>query len=393
MGPLAGVRVVECGEHVSAPYAARLLGDLGADVVKVESPDGDGSRRHGPFPGAPDPEASGLFHALNFNKRGVVLDVGSQAGREDLHRLLADADVFLTNAEPAARRALGLDAPALLARHPGLVAVAVTPWGDDGPYADARGCSLTACAISGASWAIGTPGRPPLTLPFDLADYVAGANAAAAALAAVLAVRRGGPGQSVDVAVADVIAAFISVNSRIYVPYGRPWARAGRRASGSGGTYPYTILPCRDGYVALIGRSRRDWRNILAALGDPPWGQEEEFADPLRIARERADEADALLTAWFATRSRAELFAIAREHGLALAPIRSVAEVLQEPQFRERGLFVDPLEVGEASFTPPRASYAFSGSDLGTSVRPAPRLGQHSAEVLGVCGAGQEVLR
>jgi crotonobetainyl-CoA:carnitine CoA-transferase CaiB-like acyl-CoA transferase len=381
-GPLSGLRVVEWGEHVSAPYAARMLADLGADVVKVERPEGDSSRRHGPFAGPPDPEASGLFHALNFNKRGVVLDTSSRDGLTQLDRLVAEADVFITNADLEERRASGLDGPALLARHPGLVAVAVTPWGDDGPYAGAPGCSLTASAIGGASWAIGLPGRAPLTLPFDLADYEAGANAAAATLAAVLLRRRGGPGQTIDIAVAEVIASFVAINARIYVPYGKPWQRSGRRASESGGAYPYTLLPCRDGYVALIGRSARDWQTILRALGASDWADDERFADPLRVARECPDEADARLSSLFASRTREELFALAREHGFALAPVRSIPEVLQEPQFSERGLFVDGVDAGGRPLTPPGAPYRLSGFAAGGPVRPAPRLGEHAAELL-----------
>lgn len=382
-GPLAGVRVVEWGEHVSAPYAARLLADLGADVVKVEGPAGDPARRHGPFPGdRPDPEASGLFHALNFNKRGVVLDLDSPRDAGALEALLARCDVLLTNRPLEERRPRSLDGPSLLERHPRLVAVSVTAFGDAGPLADAPGCSLTSAAFGGASWAIGLPGRPPLTLPFDLADYEGGANAAAAGLAALLTRLRGAGGQTVDVAVADVIASFVSANALIYVNYGKPWRRDGRRASGSGGPYPYTILPCRDGYVSVIGRSRRDWESILEAMGRPGWASDPRFQNPWLIAAEHADEADALIVPWLTRHTRAELLAIARAHGFALAPVLSIAEVLAEPQLRDRAAFTDPIPVGQGRMTPLAFPYLFSRTPPARPVRGAPRLGEHTVEVL-----------
>jgi crotonobetainyl-CoA:carnitine CoA-transferase CaiB-like acyl-CoA transferase len=381
--PLAGYRIVECGDYISAPYATRLLADLGADVVKVEPAEGDSARRHGPFPGEPDGEESGLFHAINFNKRSVVLDLDSPAGRERLEALLATSAAFVSNLPAEQRAALGLGLEAVVERHPSLVAVAVTPFGDTGPYTGMPGCSLTSSALGGASWVIGHPGRPPLTLPVDMADYEGGANAAAAALVGILGVVRGGRGQGIDIAVAELIAAFVGVNTRMYLPYGKRWARAGRSASDSGGSFPYLILPCRDGYVALIGRGQRDWENILAAMGQPAWAEEERFRDPYRVARENAPEAAAHLAEWSAARTRDDLLAIARRHGFALAPVRSTAEILTEPQFLHRQVFVDAIDVGGRSFTPPGPSYALSDWRAPRSVKRAPRLGEHTTEVLG----------
>ena len=251
-----------------------------------------------------------------------MLDLDTPAGRDRLEPLLAGAAAFISNQPLARRRALGLDLDAVVGRHPQLVAVAVTPFGDLGPYSDMPGCSLTSAALGAASWVIGEPDRPPLTLPFDLADYEGGANAAAAALAGVFAALRGGQGQGVDISIAELIASFTGINARMYLPYGKRWARAGRKASESGGSYPYTIFPCSDGYIAMIGRGQKDWDSIVAAMGSPAWAQEDRFRDPYRIARESADDADVHLGSWMATRTRAELLAVAREHGFALAPVQ-----------------------------------------------------------------------
>jgi crotonobetainyl-CoA:carnitine CoA-transferase CaiB-like acyl-CoA transferase len=280
------------------------------------------------------------------------------------------------------RTAIGLNLDALVERHPGLIAAAVTPYGDHGPYADLPGCALTAGALSASNWVIGHPDRPPLTLPFDLADYEGGANAAAAALAAVFGVLRGGPGQVIDISIAEILTAFVGVNARMYVPYEKPWTRAGRSASGHGGSYPYMIVPCLDGYIAMIGRGQRDWDNIVAAMDSPGWTQDERFRDPFVIARDSAAEANEHLGAWFATRTRAELLALARRHGFALSPVRTIAEILVEPQFEHRGLFLDPIPVGDRTITPAGPSYSLTGWRAPKVVTPAPRLGEHTAEIL-----------
>jgi crotonobetainyl-CoA:carnitine CoA-transferase CaiB-like acyl-CoA transferase len=385
--PLLGCRVIELGEHISAPYAARLLSDLGADVVKVEPPDGDCSRRHGPFPGEPHLEHSGLFHALNFGKRSVVLDPDEPTDRRRLDQLLGAATMLVTNWSVTRRRELGLDLDRMLAAHPTLVAVAITPLGEHGPYSDLPGCALTASALGGTSWAIGAPGRAPLTLPFDLADYEAGTNAAAAGLAALFGATRGRGGRAVDISTTEVVAAFADINARMYLPFDKPFARAGRRASGSGGAYPYTLLPCRDGYVVLIGRTQRDWDTIRAALGEPAWSTQARFSDPHVIARESADEADRHLTGWLAHHTRAELFALARRHGIALAPVLRMGEVVDEPQFIRRGLFAGPFDVGGRTFSPPARPYAFSSWVAPSEVSPAPILGQHTSQVSRADGA------
>ena len=382
-GPLSGCRVVELGEHVSAPYAGRLLAELGADVVKVEPPEGDRARRHGPFAGAPDPERSGLFHALNFDKRGIVLDLDAAADRRRLDALLDGADALVTNLPLARRRALALDGPSLARRHPRLVATAVTAYGDCGPYAERAGSALTSAALAGASWVVGRPDRAPLAPPHDLPDYLGGANAAAATLAALLGRERGAAGgQAVDVSTAELLASFVGTNARMYVPFGKPWRRAGRSASESGGAYPYAIFPCADGHVALIGRGSADWRKIVAAMGDPAWARAERFADPFEIARHHAEEADRHVAAWTASRSRAELLAIAREHGFALGPLLSADELLAHEHLAHRGTFSAPLPVGDDALRVPLAPLRSSLRPVRRERRPAPRLGEHGRELM-----------
>lgn len=379
--------MVEAGGGIAAAYCTRMLGELGADVLKVEPPGGDPIRHHGPFPDErADPETGGLFQALNFGKRGTVLDLDTPPGLERLWELLAGADLFVSSLPPRWRRDRGLDGPALGRRDPRLISVSITAHGESGPLADEPGVALTSAALAGASWLLGHQNRQPLTLPFELSEYEAGAAGAAAATAALFHRLRTGRGQTVDIAAADVIAAFVSNFSTIIVDYGRPWRREGRRAAGSAGAYPYAIFPCRDGHVAMIGRSRRDWRNIVAAMGGPEWASDERFADPFEISMKRPDEADRKVIEWMRRHGKEELRAIADRHGLALAPVRTIAEILTEPQYLERGFFAAPLAVGDRELTPPLAPAVLSRGGRRRRVRPAPELGATEEPIWSACG-------
>ena len=363
-GPLSGVRVLEFGEHISAPYAARVLAELGADVIKIENLAGDCARRNGPFlDGLPDPESSGLFHALNFEKRSFTFDPGDPQSALALEALLAEAEIFITNLGYDQREAMGLDWTTIGARHPDLVALSVTPFGDSGPYAQAPGCALTAAALGGATWAVGLPERAPLSPPFDVADYQAGIHAASAAMAAYYARINGAKGQVIDISAADVIASYVAANSSFYSAFGHAWHRCGRKASGSGGTYPYGIFPCKDGAVVLIGRSKQDWESLLGGLGSPGWASDPRFEDPREIARSFTTEVDSLLQPLLLEHTVAELVALGEEAKVAIAPVLSIAEVLELPQFLERNLFADDYQVGGHQVSMPTSPlFALRGS-------------------------------
>ena len=171
-GALQGVRVIEWGSLVSAPFCGKVLGELGADVIKIETPGtGDDGRARGPFPdGIPHPERSGLFLFANLNKRGITLNLESSEGRRILERLLETADVFLENRPLDVAEQLGLDYDSLKDRFPGLVVTSISPYGRSGPYRRYQGTDLTANAMSGLSFGTGHPHREPLTTPLPQAS-------------------------------------------------------------------------------------------------------------------------------------------------------------------------------------------------------------------------------
>jgi len=198
-GALAGIRVIDFGQMVSAPFCARLFADFGADVIKVEPPAGDAARETGPFPAdRPDPEKSGLYFVNNTNKRGITCDVSTEAGRALFLRLAQWADLLIENNPPAQMRAWGLDYATLAAANPDLVVVSITPFGQTGPYSDWRGYDLNAYHLTGASSRYcGRPGEMPLEHGTFAADYFGAVAAAAWGLAAVYG-RRHAPGGAGD---------------------------------------------------------------------------------------------------------------------------------------------------------------------------------------------------
>ncbi|MHB8573056.1 MAG: CoA transferase [Candidatus Dormibacteria bacterium] len=316
--PLAGVRVLELfspgaaiGPRKAVAYAGRLLRGLGAEVTVLEvaprwadHPILEPWLDAGKLRAAPAAEAPA----------NLVRDSG--------------ADLLLLAATPAAAADSGFD----LMRAPLPVSVAVSSWGWTGPRSGEQGEELLLDAASGLAWAIGEPGREPLGLPLGVGSFQGGTHAAASALAGLLAPPDASPGW-VDLAIADVLAMYAGVNSRIYEPHGTPWARAGRRASGSGGPYPYGLFACADGDVCAIVRSREEWDRFTAMLGDPDWASAERFRDPYRVGRELADEADRLVAPWFAARTCADAVAAAAGRRVALAPVESMESVLTGGNF------------------------------------------------------------
>lgn len=386
---MQGLRVLEWGDLIAAPYCTKLLAEFGARVDKIEPPHGDSARRHGPFPGdRADPEQSGLFVYLNAGKRSLVADPATEEGLQLLHALLTRVDVFVTNQPLALRRRLGLDATSLRARYPGLIQVAISVFGDTGPAAEAPAQTIDAYAASGTAWVIGDPGREPLIVPLLQGDYQAGAHAAAATAMALLARARAGKtggrwsGESIDIASADILASAAGTNAQIYLYYGlQKWARAGRRAFASGGPYPYVILPCKDGAVCLIGRARQEWDRLVLAMGAPDWTREPRYQDLQAMGRDYPDEVDALITPWLAQHTRAELLQLAETHGFPVGPLRTMGEVVMSPQFLHREFFRSVPHAALGQVKVPGVPWRTVGG-AAAALQPAPTLDQHRDLIL-----------
>jgi len=391
-GPLVGLSVVDLGDGTSAPYAAKLLGDFGAEVVKVEPLEGDSARRRGPFPdGRPDPEASGLFLYLNINKLGAALDPGTAAGQAALDRLLGRADIVVSN-WPAERLAAAGAAPAeLRRRHPRLVVTTISPFGNDGPWAGRRGDELVTYAMGGIAYSTpGMPdaaddleGEPPLHPDCFAAETLAGVVAATATLAAVLGRDLSGQGCHVEVSQQAAVAAMqqrdITTCSYLGIPYNRLTNPT------FFGRMPNFYVPCKDGYLAFAAPTEHHWERVVEAMGNPAWARAPEFIDvPARAANWAVLRLK--LIEWAMTKTGDGLFAIGGKLRVPCCPSYPLRRRVDSPDVAARGSLV-PVEVGGRPARMPGPPIGMRGSPWSFR-RPAPRLGEHNAALLGAAPGG-----
>ncbi len=379
-GTLAGLKVVELGSFVAAPYATKLLADQGAEVVKIEPPLGDLARRVGPFPGdIPHPEKSGFFLYLNHNKLGVTLDIGVPTGRDILKRLLKDADILVEANPPRVMQELGLDYKALGQVNPRLIVTSITAWGQSGPYRDRKASDLTCEAAGNVAYGVGFPEREPLAMPFWQGDHQAGLNAAGATMAALLARDKSGKGQHVDISEVEALACiFAGMYVPTYVFQGITGDRKGFR-SGLG-LFPQTILKCKDGWICLNAPQLEQWIRFVKLMGEPAWSKEQRYRNRRAMSEEYPEEVEALLAPWFAERTKKEIFNACREAHTPFAPVRTVEDLLKDAQLAHRRYFMEVKHPEAGTWTYPSAPFKLSEAPGGVW-RPAPRLGEHNEEV------------
>ncbi len=380
MQGLEGIKVLELGHMVSAAYATKLMADLGADVVKIEEPDGDRARRRGPFPdGIADPEKSGLFLALNTNKRGRTLDLRSTQDRRRLSDLIGWADLLVHNYPAAQAEALGLDYGAFQAVNPRLVMCAVTPFGLTGPYKDYAAYELTVAHAGGWAWlspgGSDRPDLPPLRAAGQQADFQGGLAAATACLAAYSRVLQTGRGEHIDLSVQSYVASFLEHNFVFYTYLGWHTSRLGRRLQD-----PWKIFACKDGPIFLAVAEEDQWQRLQELMGNPDWSQQDLFRNAARRARNK----EALhhhLNAWFRDWKVADLFRAGQEKRICFAPVFDMAQLAEQEQLRARNFFVEVSHPKAGRLTHLGPPYQL-GQPWWKIRRPAPLLGEHNAEQL-----------
>jgi crotonobetainyl-CoA:carnitine CoA-transferase CaiB-like acyl-CoA transferase len=323
--PLRGLRVLEVAGHVAGSYCGKVLGQLGAAVTRVDLS----------WTGYGPPEVIPVLRReLDQGKEAVdaaraVREAG--AARFDLAVFDSLAD---DRADGATRQASTLIRRACPDQ---TKIVEITDFGREGTYANWPGSTIAASAWTAMTWATGAPGREPLSLPGDLADFVTGAQAAGAAIAALL--DQAPQSATSGVSTADVLGYITAMIVNNFIPYGRPWHRDGARATQSGGCYPGSIFQAADGPIMVMCRQQTEWDALKRALGSPAWSADQRFADPREVARLYADEADQHLVPWVRARSRGEVARLGSEFGFPTAPVRSVGDAIKDPQFAYRRFF------------------------------------------------------
>jgi crotonobetainyl-CoA:carnitine CoA-transferase CaiB-like acyl-CoA transferase len=375
---LAGIRVLELATMVAGPYCGKLLADLGADVVKVEPPDGDPARRRGPFPeSGPHPERSALFLYNNTSKRGITLDLDVAECFGPLERLIKWADLLIDGPPFSRLERLGLTREAMSRLNSSLVYTSIAPYGRAGPRADVKGDELTLTHAGGLGNLLPTRSvdvdRAPVKMGGHAVGYQGGLAAALASMAAVLGRRRAGHGRAIDISLQEVILALVRPNVSGSRYHGTTWSRVPDRPPAMG------RMQTKDGYIVVGTPEDHHFRAFREVMGDPEWIAGSEW-ETLAYRTHHLMEVAPQLDEWMLRQSKHDIHHRAAGKGIAVGPINSAPEVLNDEQLAARRYFaeVDHPEVGEfryagwpyrMSATPPRVS------------RPAPLLGQHNREI------------
>lgn len=371
--PLAGLTVLDLSRVLAGPYATQLLGDLGADVWKIERPGaGDETRAWGPpFVGG----ESAYYLSVNRNKRSAVVDFRDERQRASLRRACLAADVVVENFLPGHLVPFGLDADSLRREKPELVVCSITGYGQSGPYADLPGYDAVLQGFTGLQSVTGEEQGPPLKVGVALVDVLTGSHAASAILAALVGRLRGAGGAHLDVALFEVgVHALVNV-AQSALSTGQP---ARRHGNAHPTIVPYQTFAAADGLLVVAVGNDEQWRRLCAALGEPERGSDPRWAEnPSRVLR-RAEVVE-WLASRFASAPRERWLAALRAAQVPAGAVRDVHEVVADPALDQRGMIAD-VAVGEGAATRVMAM-PWRVDDARPPVRLAPpRLGQHTDE-------------
>jgi crotonobetainyl-CoA:carnitine CoA-transferase CaiB-like acyl-CoA transferase len=373
---LDGIRVLDFSRMLAGPYGSMLLADLGAEVIKVEEPDGgDPMRAMGP-PFLPDGE-SAYFLAINRNKKSVAVDLTRPAGREVLVDLVRRADVLWENFRPGVMERLGLDYASLVAVNPKLVWCSISAYGQDGPYREWPAFDLALQAMGGAMSVTGEPNGRPVRMGLPMGDLAGGLFGAFAVTSALLRRERTGRGAYVDLALLDCQVSLLTYMAQYFWTDGRV---LGPMGSGHPTVVPYQALATRDGHVIVAVFAEKFWQGFCVAIERPDWKGDGRFA----TNRDRLVHREALMAeieTAFAQRSTAEWLDRLHAAGVPAAPIQKIDQVLADPQVNHRGMVVEMTHPRHGAM-PTLGTPVKVDGEMNVTVLPPPRLGEHTEAVL-----------
>lgn len=373
--PLDGVTVVDLSQIYNGPYATFLLATAGATVIKIEPPGGESLRRRGVVGGAALP-----FAMLNGCKQSLQLDLKSEAGKEVLRDLVRGADILVENFAPGVMERLGLGAAALQAINPRLIYAQSSGFGSTGPYRDYPAMDLTVQAMAGVMSITGFPDRPPVKAGPALCDFFAGTHLYGAIVTALYERERTGIGRQVEVAMLDAV--YPSLSSSLGLHFGSGGdvpTRTGNRHGGLAEA-PYNVYPTRDGYIAIICVGDTHWRSLLAAMERTDLAEDPRFAS-LKDRVAHVDEIDRVVSAWTQDFDKQALFELLQRHRVPCAPVRDLAEVVNDPHMHARGSlqWQDHPDLGRIVVQ--HSPLRFHGSEL-RPLDPSHRLGADADRIL-----------
>ena len=371
--PLEGIRVIELARILAGPWAGQTLADLGADVIKVEAPEGDDTRRWGPpFVENGGEKTAAYFHSANRGKRGITCDFRTAEGQELVRRLVADADVVIENFKVGGLAKYGLDWESLRKVNPRLIYCSITGFGQNGPYAHRAGYDFIIQGMSGLMSVTGAPDGQPQKVGVAVTDIFTGVYAATGILAALVQRGRTGRGQQVDMALLDVATSIMANQAMNYLASGKV---PGMMGNAHPNLAPYAVFDCKDGWLILATGNDGQYQRLCKILGLDDMAFAPDFltnADRIANRVVMTDRITAATKTW----AKVDLLAACEAEGVPAGPINSLDEVFADPQVIARRLQIAPEGLPGL-----RSPMTFSGAELALD-RPAPRLGQHQDEVL-----------
>ncbi|RDJ24888.1 CoA transferase [Bosea caraganae] len=380
--PLAGLRVLELARILAGPWIGQLLADLGADVVKVEAPEGDDTRKWGPpFVEGKDGEhlSAAYFHSANRGKRSITADFRSEEGQALVRRLASHADVVIENFKVGGLEKYGLDAASLRAAYPRLIYCSVTGFGQDGPYAPRAGYDFLVQGMGGAMSVTGEPSGAPMKTGYAVADIYTGLYASVGILSALRRRDATGEGATLDLALLDTQIAVLGNQAMNYLVSGKPAPRLGNAHPN---IVPYDVFPVADGHIIIATGNDGQWRKLCEVLGEPALAAHPDYAENRSRVANRVALTEKLqfLTQRY---GKADLLAALEKVGVPAGPINGIDEVFADPQVIARGVRVDlPSEAATNGTIPTVASPIVIDGVRQVAPIPSPRLNEHHDDIL-----------
>ena len=366
-GPLAGLKVVELARILAGPWAGQTLSDLGADVIKIESPQGDDTRRWGPpFIERDGDTSAAYFHSCNRGKSSVTIDFSTADGQAQLKALVADADILIENFKKGGLAKYGLDYASLHALNPCLIYCSITGFGQDGPYSHRAGYDFIIQGMSGLMSITGEPDGQPQKSGVAITDIFTGVYTTTAVLAAIHQRQSTGQGQHIDMSLLDVAVSVTANQAMNFLATGTP---PGRMGNAHMNLTPYQVFDCADGHIIIATGNDPQYQRLCDLLGLDEMAKHPDFLTNAKRIENRADMT-ARLTSATSKRTKTHLLAACEAEGVPAGPINAMDEVMADPQVIARGMQIELDGVPGI-----RSPFRFSDSGLALH-RPAPKLGE-----------------
>ncbi|MDY6933730.1 MAG: CoA transferase [Spirochaetota bacterium] len=375
---LGSLKVLELCSLISGPYCSKLLGDMGAEVIKIEEPGmGDKARKRGPFlQNTSHREKSGLFLYLNTNKLGITLNINTEEGAGVFKELVKETDILIEDNPPKMMKELGLDYDNLKEINPSLIMTSITPFGQNGPHSDYKAHDLNMYFGSGLLY-------KPLDVPDDykpakgggfFGDYLCGLSAATATLSAQFALGGTGEGQHIDISKQEALLALLRVTSVVYPNVGRPEFSMSSISGGMGGLHQ-----CKDGYVIFTNAEEHHWSSFVKLLGDPEWANDPDLDNMFSRAL-NYEKIAPYIKEWMLNHNKEEIYHQGQAYGCPVAMVSAVDEVANSEQMKAREFFVDIDRKETGRFKYPQSPCRFSKTPWKARL-PAPLLGEYNEEI------------